>query len=104
MATGAVCAVRIARSYYRNELADFLRAPAPEISRHPERTGILGLHQVCFPARTGSSLAGWYAPSRNRAAVVLVHGTGADRSSLLAETRILAAAGFGALALDLPGQ
>jgi dipeptidyl aminopeptidase/acylaminoacyl peptidase len=49
-------------------------------------------------------MAGWYAPSRNRAAVVLVHGTGADRSSLLADTRILTDAGFGTLALDIPGQ
>jgi dipeptidyl aminopeptidase/acylaminoacyl peptidase len=34
----------------------------------------------------------------------LVHGTSADRSGVLAETRTLADAGFGALAIDLPGQ
>lgn len=49
-------------------------------------------------------MAAWYAPSRNRAAIVLVHGTSADRSSLLAEGQLLAAGGFGVLALDLPGQ
>src|SRR6202011_3732713 len=78
--------------------------PAAEISRHPERAGIAGLHDVSFSADGEPQVAAWYAPSRNRAAVVLVHGTGSDRSSLLAETRILADAGFGVLALDLPGQ
>ncbi len=104
LAAGVLCALRIALSNYRGELSDYKRWPAKEISRHPERTGITSLHEVAFPARDGHRLAGWYVPSQNRAAVVLVHGTGADRSSLLAETRILAQAGFGALALDLPGQ
>ena len=104
LAAGVLCALRIALSSYRGELSDYKRWPAKEISRHPERTGITGLHEVSFAARGGLRLAGWYAPSRNRAAIVLVHGTGADRSSLLAETRILTEAGFGALALDLPGQ
>jgi dipeptidyl aminopeptidase/acylaminoacyl peptidase len=36
--------------------------------------------------------------------VVLVHGTSADRSSLLFETGFLAEAGFGVLAFDVPGQ
>jgi dipeptidyl aminopeptidase/acylaminoacyl peptidase len=104
LAAGVLCALRIAISNFRGELTDYKRWPSKEISRHPERTGITGLHEVSFTAPGGAKLSGWYAPSRNRAAIVLVHGTGADRSSLLAETRILAEAGFGALALDLPGQ
>ena len=55
-------------------------------------------------AADGSRIGGWYVGSVNRAAVVLVHGTGGDRSAVLAETRVLAEAGFGALALDIPGQ
>jgi dipeptidyl aminopeptidase/acylaminoacyl peptidase len=104
LAVGVLCALRIAISNFRGELTDYKRWPSKEISRHPERTGITGLHEVSFTVRGGPTLSGWYAPSRNRAAIVLVHGTGADRSSLLAETRILADAGFGALAIDLPGQ
>jgi dipeptidyl aminopeptidase/acylaminoacyl peptidase len=72
--------------------------------RHPERAGIADLHEVNVAKPREPRIAAWYVPSRNGAAVVLVHGTGADRSSLLAETRVLAEAGFGALALDLPGQ
>lgn len=89
---------------YLDERADFVRTPSTELSKHPAATGIPGLVEVSLAGGDGEKLAGWYAPSKNRAAVVLVHGTGADRSSLLPETRFLAAAGFGVFALDLPGQ
>jgi dipeptidyl aminopeptidase/acylaminoacyl peptidase len=104
LAIGLLLALRIAAKNYLAERSDFVRWPAAEISRHPERSGIAGLHEVSFSAVGEPQVAAWYAPSRNRAAVVLVHGTGSDRSALLAETRILADAGFGVLALDLPGQ
>jgi len=96
--------LRIAAKSFHEERADYVRTPSSAISRHPERAEIPGLIEISFPSADGFRMAGWYAASRNRAAVVLVHGTGADRSSLLAETRILAEAGFGVLALDLPGQ
>ncbi len=101
---GAVVALRIAISSYLGERSDFTRWPAPDISRHPERTGISDLTEVTFSASGEAKIAAWYAPSRNRAAIVLVHGTGSDRSSLLFEARLLADGGFGVIALDLPGQ
>ncbi len=91
-------------SSFRAERADYVRTPPTEQSQHPERTAIAGLAQSSFVDADGNRLAGWYAPSDNRAAVVLVHGTGADRSSMLFETGFLADAGFGVLAFDLPGQ
>ena len=96
--------IRVAVASYRGGRSDYRRWPAAEISRRPERTGIPGLQEVAFADPGESRLAGWYAPSRNGAAVVLVHGTSADRSSLLTETRFLATSGFGALAIDIPGQ
>jgi pimeloyl-ACP methyl ester carboxylesterase len=51
----------------------------------------------------GDRLRAWYLPSHNGAAVVLVHGTEADRAQLLPEGLALAAAGFGVLAYDQPG-
>jgi dipeptidyl aminopeptidase/acylaminoacyl peptidase len=96
--------LRIAAMSYLGERSDFRRWPSAEISKHPERTGINSLHEVSFNGSDGLVLAGWAVPSRNRAAVVLVHGTNTDRSSLLDEVRILSDAGFGILALDLPGQ
>jgi dipeptidyl aminopeptidase/acylaminoacyl peptidase len=101
---GLSFAARIVVRSYLEERADFVRNPPTEISLHPERTGIPGLHEISIAAPDGSRLAAWYAPSSNRAAVVIVHGSASERSGVLPETRYLARAGFGALALDLPGQ
>ncbi|MEP6547792.1 MAG: alpha/beta fold hydrolase [Gammaproteobacteria bacterium] len=101
---GAIFALRVAASSYLAERSDFIRWPPADISKHPERTGINGLHEVSFPGPNALRLAGWAVPSRNRAAVVLVHGTNTDRSSTLDELRLLSDAGFGVLAFDLPGQ
>jgi dipeptidyl aminopeptidase/acylaminoacyl peptidase len=98
-----LCVGVAARSFW-NERADYVRTPPAAISRHPERTGIKGLAEMSFSSADGRRVAGWYAPSRNRAAIILVHGTGAERSSLLFETGFLSQAGFGVLAIDLPGQ
>lgn len=96
-------AVRVVYHSYRGGRSDFERTLAPPGAGDAARSGIPALTEIVFAGSAGT-LAAWYAPARNRAAVVLVHGTQAERSSLLPETRILAAAGFGALALDLPGQ
>jgi dipeptidyl aminopeptidase/acylaminoacyl peptidase len=101
---GLVFCVGIAAKSFWNERADYVRTPPAAISRHPDRTGIEGLAEISFSSADGRRVAGWYAPSRNRAAIILVHGTGAERSSLLFETGFLSQAGFGVLAVDLPGQ
>jgi len=101
VAAGLLWAARIGWQSYQTERDDFARTATPALGRQP---GIPGLQEVTFAGAAGQALAAWYVPSRNRAAVVLVHGTNAERSSLVAEARILAQAGFGVLALDLPGQ
>ena len=50
------------------------------------------------------TLAGWYAPSRNGAAVVLLHGAGSTRSNVLDEAVVLAEHGYGVLMLDARGH
>jgi fermentation-respiration switch protein FrsA (DUF1100 family) len=52
----------------------------------------------------GVQLAGWYAPSTNRAAVVLLHGAGATRSDVLDQAAALARGGFGVLMIDARGH
>ena len=101
---GLVLCVGVAAKSFWNERADYVRTPPAAISRQPDRTGIEGLAEISFSCAGGRRVAGWYAPSRNRAAIILVHGTGAERSSLLFETGFLSQAGFGVLAVDLPGQ
>jgi uncharacterized protein len=52
----------------------------------------------------GVRLAGWYAPGRTGAAVVLVHGGGGDRTGVLRHARLLARHGFGVLLYDARGR
>jgi fermentation-respiration switch protein FrsA (DUF1100 family) len=52
----------------------------------------------------GVRLAGWYLPSTNRAAVVLLHGAGSTRSDVLDEAAVLARHGFGVLMSDARGH
>jgi dipeptidyl aminopeptidase/acylaminoacyl peptidase len=104
LALGLLFVLAIMVSSYLGERSDYTRTPPRPASRHPERTGVAGLREIRFSDASGTRLAGWYAPPQNRGAIVLVHGTGADRSGVLVETQFLAQAGFGVLAIDLPGQ
>jgi dipeptidyl aminopeptidase/acylaminoacyl peptidase len=108
LAAASLCllfVLRIVIKSYLDERADFVRNAPTEISRNPQRTGIPGLREISIePSAEVPRLAGWYAPSANRAAIILIHGCAADRSAVLPETRMLAQAGFGVLAVDLPGQ
>jgi uncharacterized protein len=97
-------AARIAWGSYSGAVRDFRRTPAGPLTRDPAVAAVPHLQSVTFGADAARMLAAWYVPSRNGAAVILVHGTGAERASLLPETRLLGAAGFGVLTLDLPGQ
>jgi alpha/beta superfamily hydrolase len=62
-------------------------------------------HQtVALQTSDGLMLAGSYAPGHNGAVVILVHGSGGDRSgSIASRARILARNGYGVLAYDARG-
>ena len=66
--------------------------------------GIAGLSEVAFSTEKGDTLYGWYAPHRNTASIILLHGSSSDRRSVLVEARALARAGFGVLLFDWPGH
>ena len=66
--------------------------------------GYAGARDVSFRASDGVRLAGWYVPGRNGAAVILLHGSHGTRSDTLAHLRLLAAAGYGVLAIDARGH
>ncbi|HET6986052.1 MAG TPA: alpha/beta fold hydrolase [Kribbella sp.] len=59
---------------------------------------------VTFPTADGVALAGWYIPSRNRAAVVMLHGAGSTRLSALDHAVVLAQHGYGVLLFDARGH
>jgi uncharacterized protein len=77
--------------------------PPSALLKHPESAGIANLQAISFVSSRGLRIAGWYVPSKNRAAVIVTHGTNSDRVSMLPEIRLLADAGFGVLAFDWPG-
>ena len=60
--------------------------------------------EVTFRASDGLRLTGWYVRSRNRAAVIVVHGGGGDRTGGLDHARLLARHGYGVLLYDSRGR
>lgn len=87
---------------YRAEARAFAARSWP-VPRPEGAPGLLGLEDVSIASAAGR-IAGWYLPSANRAAVVLCHGSGADRSSMLDSASILHREGFGVLLFDWPGH
>ena len=59
---------------------------------------------VFFRAADGTRLSGWWLPSRNGAAVVLVHGGGGDRNGVRRHAFLLARRGYGVLLYDERGR
>ena len=82
-------------------VVDYLAKPRAPISE-----AALGLphERISFAATDGVHLAGWYVPSRNGAAIVLVHGGGGDRQGAIRHARMLAYAGYGVLLYDARGR
>jgi len=87
------------------------RAAAREF--HPDRGPVVwpkalgtlqGRRDVSFAYVGGPTLHGWWAPSRNGAAVVFAHGANSDRRSVLGEALAVGQAGFGVLLFDWPGH
>jgi uncharacterized protein len=59
---------------------------------------------VSFRASDGLKLTGWYRPSANGAAVLVVHGGGGDRTGAVAHAEMLARHGYGVLVYDARGR
>lgn len=77
--------------------------PRPAIGANPASKG-LTYESPTLVTADGIRLAAWYVPSESRAAVVLLHGAGSTRSSVLDEAAVLAAHGFGVLLVDARGH
>lgn len=100
---GILLAGDLAYRHYRSSLATFARSPGSPILATPDAVGVPGLQSISFRSGDGVPISAWYSPSKNGAAIVLAHGTGADRTSLIPELRFLAGQGFGVIAYDGPG-
>ena len=59
---------------------------------------------VTLTTASGLRLRGWYVPSRNGAAVAVMHGTGSTRLGVADHARLLVRHGYGVLLFDLHGH
>jgi uncharacterized protein len=64
----------------------------------------LTYHSVAFRTADGVRLSAWYIPARNRAAVVLLPGSGSTRTAVLPQAAALVQHGYGALLIDERGH
>jgi len=72
---------------------------------HVDPTALPLAHEnVELHTRDGVRLAAWYVPSRNGAAVVVVHGGGGTREGSVRHTLMLARHGYGVLLYDARGN
>ena len=76
---------------------------------HPQRLPVccvtpadhgLTYEAVSFTTRDGLTLRGWYIPSRNGAAVMMLHGIASNRVGVLDHAVLLARRGYGVLMFD----
>jgi dienelactone hydrolase len=79
------------------------RVPPTEIGAVPADRGLTAT-DVVVTTDDGVDLAGWWIASANDAAVMLLHGAGSTRSSVLPQAEVLAGAGFGVLLVDSHGH
>lgn len=64
----------------------------------------MAYEDVTLVAADGVSLAAWYVPSQNTAAVIVQHGYKSNRGEALGTAEVLARHGYGVLMIDLRGH
>lgn len=64
----------------------------------------IGFQTITLNTEDGVSLAAWYAPPTNGAAIIVTHGAGSSREAVRGYAEMLARHGYGVLAIDLRGH
>ena len=78
--------------------------PRPHLgSQRPSDYG-LSYADATFETTDGFVLSGWYIPSTNRSAIVLLHGASSTRTNVLDQAVVLARHGYGVLMFDARGH
>jgi dipeptidyl aminopeptidase/acylaminoacyl peptidase len=96
----AVAAVFLVGSFSYLGAATYTHPARRPAATTPAAVG-LPYEELRLLTEDGLRIAAWYVPSANRAAVILLHGTGGNRGGGLGLGRDLAARGYGLLMLDL---
>ncbi|HEY1536613.1 MAG TPA: hypothetical protein VGF76_21475, partial [Polyangiaceae bacterium] len=59
------------------------RTLVTEAERSQAKLALPGLEEISFPGADGETLRGWFVPPKSGAVVILIHGLGGNRASLL---------------------
>ncbi len=80
--------------------------PAPStIGNPPQNTEEIVFQPISlFNEQDNIYLSGWYIPSKNLAAIILLHGFGSNRLEMISRAEALARHGYGVLLYDLRGH
>ena len=103
-------AVRVVAVAATGAMAVFVLLPVgvgigqTHLFRDPIGSAPAGFEEVRFRSSDGLTLSGWYRPSRNGAAVVVVSSAGGDRLGSVAHGELLARHGYGVLLYDARGS
>lgn len=73
----------------------------PLMRTQPDELGLPTFEEVEFTSVDNLTLSGWYIPSKNRAAIVMVHTVGGSRVQMRHYARALVESGYGVLFFDL---
>jgi pimeloyl-ACP methyl ester carboxylesterase len=79
-------------------------APNYTLGSATPASGGMPYQNVTLTTSDGVHLAAWYVASHNGAAVVLLHGAGSTRTSVLGQAAVLARHGYGVLMVDARGH
>lgn len=79
---------------------DIVHPARSQAWRTPDWVGIDRFREVSFHSADGLVPRGWYAPPRNGAVVIFVHGLGANRGQLLDDAAMVYREGYGVLLYD----
>jgi dienelactone hydrolase len=79
----------------------FTRPPRLRVTFSTPADWGVSYRDVQFSGGDGATLEGWYVPSRNGAAVVLLHGHSGNRLAVAFHAETLSRAGYGVLPFDL---
>lgn len=76
------------------------RKPVTDADRRRAKLALPSLEEISFPGADGQTLRGWFVPPKSGAVVILIHGLGGNRVSLLPDAEVMTHAGYGVLLLD----
>jgi pimeloyl-ACP methyl ester carboxylesterase len=77
-----------------------MRSLVTEAERSQAKLALPGLEEISFLGADRETLRGWFVPPKSGAVVILMHGLGGNRASLLPDAEVITRAGYGVLLLD----